>query len=1113
MITFELLGPLTVRRDGVAVELGGQRQRLVLAVLLLRYPDPASRDRLIDDLWGEHPPSTASKTLQVYVSRLRKVLGEGVVETTAGGYRVSLTSAERDFDQVEALRKTAQESTPSAAANMLRDALALWRGPALGDLRYLDAVAADVARFDELRLVTLEDRIDLDLQVGRQAQIVSELEAAVQEHPLRERLRASYMLALYRLGRQADALAAYRDGRRILADELGLEPGPELRELEKRILDHDPDLAAPAGPHSRAARRRTALLVGLAGLVLLAAAGAATIALRGESGGSIVAVRGDAAVAVDGSSGGVDRVVSVRGSPVSAAASADRIWIASEDSSSATLVDRQTGNARYVQLQLVPTSLAATSSAVYVGGRGTPGVIALDPVFGRPRPGFRTDASAPIDVRGIAVADNALWAIDARTAVRLDAGTGRERQRVELEQPTAVAAGPGGVGYIGTGNGEVVRVDPVSGVAARTRVTDEVRALAVGGRFAWVLGRYSGTLWKLDADSLAIVALAQVDETPGGENANGAALALAGPGVWVADDTGVRNIAPQGDDPSLLHTVKTIRLSSRPTALAVTRENLWLATSSVGAPIAAADTLRINRPDDEGDSIDPALAWSPSAFQRAAATCAGLLGYPEDGRGAGLRLQPELARSMPAISADGLTYTFTLRRGYRFAPPSGASVTPADVKASVERALSPRWPGGQPPGAAFLSDLAGFARFQSGASQQISGITTRGSTISFRLVHRAPDFPVRLAMPFFCTLPRGAPISVGGMGGPIPTAGPYYIASGRASSRPHRIVLLRNPGYTGPKSRVPERIVYDIGPDGEETRTALEAGTTDYSDGQMLDATYRRLLANQTNADSASASNGQPQLYANPTFDAVYLVLNTSRPLFADAERRKQVMRAIDRKKLLATLFGIRAGSPSDQYLLPGFPGFRDVDVAPPGGKKITSTPTPSTVRRAVLVLDANPLAYSHSGAFIATLRRDLERIGIELAVHRSNDLGRKVSAPSAHFDITVLEFEPDTPDPSSVLNHLFQTGREASDGLTSKTTSRFSDRTTDRQLRTAATLAGAARLRAYSAIDARLARDLSPLIPIGTYAQFDVFSARIGCQRFHPQYGTVLGALCLDRK
>ena len=480
------------------MELGGQRQRLVLAVLLLRYPDSVSRDRLIDDLWGEHPPSTAPKTLQVYVSRLRKVLGDGVVETTAGGYCVSLARAERDVDRVEALRNTARDRTPRDAANMLRDALAVWRGPALGDLRYVDAVAADVARFDELRLVTLEDRIELDLQVGREAQIVSELEAAVQEHPLRERLRASYMLALYRLGRQADALAAYRDGRRILADELGLEPGPELRDLEKRILDHDPDLAAAAGPQSRAGRRRSALLVGLAGVVLLvAAAGAAVIALRDESNGTVVAVRGDAAVAIDSSSGGVERVVSVRGSPVSAAASAGRIWIASEDSSSVTVVDRQTGNARYVQLQLVPTSLAATRSAVYVGGRGTPGVIALDPVFGRPHPGFRTDANAPIDVRGIAVADNALWVIDARTAVRLDAGTGAERQRLELEQPTAVAASDGGVGYVGTGGGEVIRIDPVSGVAARTRVTDEVRALAVGGRFAWVLGRYSGTLWKL----------------------------------------------------------------------------------------------------------------------------------------------------------------------------------------------------------------------------------------------------------------------------------------------------------------------------------------------------------------------------------------------------------------------------------------------------------------------------------------------------------------------------------------------------------------------------------------------------------------------------------------
>jgi DNA-binding SARP family transcriptional activator/ABC-type transport system substrate-binding protein len=1109
MITFELLGPLTVRRDGVDVELGGQRQRLVLAVLLVRYPEPVSRDRLIDDVWGERPPSTASKTLQVYVSRLRKALGEGVVETTAAGYRISLEGAERDIDRVEAFRDQARDRNAKDAAALLRDALALWHGPALGDLRYEDAVAADVARFDELRLVTLEDRIDLDLQLSREAQLVSELEAGVQEHPLRERLRASYMLALYRLGRQADALASYRDGRRILGDELGLEPGPELRDLERRILEQDPSLSVPAQT-STATRRRSGLLIGLAGVVLLAAAaGAAAIVMRGGSGEEITAVRGDAAVALDSSSGGVERVVAVRGSPVAAAASAGRVWIASEESSSVTVVDTKTGDARSLQLQLVPTGVAATRDVVYVGGKGVPGVIALDPVFGRPRAGFRPGSGVPNDVRAIAVADDVLWAVDAGAAVRLDARSGREQQRVDLPQPTAVTAVGGGVGYVGTGGGEVVRIDPVSGIATRTRVTDEVRAIAVNGRYAWVLGRYSGTLWKLDADSLAIVAVEQVDEVPGGENANGAALAVDGRGVWVADDTGVRKIEPQGDDPSLLETAQVVRLSSRPTALAMTRGRLWLATSSVGTAIAAPGTLRINRPDDEADSIDPAIAWSPSAFQRAEATCAGLLGYPEVEGAAGLELQPELARSLPSVSADGRTYTYVVRPGPRFAPPSGAPVQAADVKASVERALSPRWPGGQPPGALFVSDLDGFDRFQSGAAREISGIAVQGNTISFRLVRPAPDFPVRLAMPFFCTLPRGAPISVGGMGGPIPSAGPYYVASGRASSRPHRIVLLRNPGYAGSKSRIPERIVYDVGPDGEETRSALEAGTTDYSDGQMLDATYRKLLAGGTGASSGASD--QPRLFANPTFYASYLVLNTARPLFADVERRKQVMRAVDRKALLPAIFGVRAGTLSDQYLVPGFPGFRDVQVAPPRGTTTGATAGPA--RRAVLVIDANPLAFAQPGVLIATLRRNLGRVGIELAVRRSNDVGRDLSGPDARFDISVLEFEPDVPDPSSVLNHLFETGRESSDGLTAATTSRFSDPTIDRALRKAETLEGAARLRAYAAIDARLAWKLSPLVPLGTYAQFDVFSARVGCQRFHARYGMVLGALCLDRK
>ena len=277
----------------------------------------------------------------------------------------------------------------------------------------------------------------------------------------------------------------------------------------------------------------------------------------------------------------------------------------------------------------------------------------------------------------------------------------------------------------------------------------------------------------------------------------------------------------------------------------------------------------------------------------------------------------------------------------------------------------------------------------------------------------------------------------------------------------------------------------------------------------MLDATYRKLLADGTGASSGTSD--RPRLFANPTFDAAYLVLNTARPLFADVERRRQVMRAVDRKALLPTSIGVHAGRRSDQYLVPGFPGFRDVQVAPPRGTATGKTSGP--VRRAVLVIDANPLAFAQPGALIATLRRNMRRVGIELAVRRSNDVGRDLSGPDAQFDISFLDFEPDVPDPSSVLNHLFETGRESSDGLTAATTSRFSDpaRSTAlsaRRRRSRGQRGSAPTPRSTpgspEALAARAARDVCTV-------------RRVLCPRglpaFHVKYGMVLGALCLDRK
>ena len=222
MTFFRILGPLEVQDEGRLVPLGGTRQRAVLAILLVNRGEVVSVDRLADELWGEQPPDTATKTVQVYVSRLRKELGHDVLLTRGGGYLLDIEPAQLDAALFERLtdegRAALERGEANTASDLLREALALWRGTPLGDLAYEPFAQSEIARLEELQLVALEHRMDSDLELGEAAALVPELETLVREHPARERLRAQLILSLYRSGRQSDALASYRDARRALVE-------------------------------------------------------------------------------------------------------------------------------------------------------------------------------------------------------------------------------------------------------------------------------------------------------------------------------------------------------------------------------------------------------------------------------------------------------------------------------------------------------------------------------------------------------------------------------------------------------------------------------------------------------------------------------------------------------------------------------------------------------------------------------------------------------------------------------------------------------------------------------------------------------------------------------
>lgn len=253
---FRILGPLEVLAGGRAMALGGSKQRALLALLVLHANETLAQDRLIDELWGDHPPATAAKTVQAHISRLRKALAAdgGAVVTRAHGYELELDPGCLDAHRFERLlddgRRALAAGRPELALTTLQDALALWRGAPLADLANERFAQGDIARLEDLRLVALEQLVEAKLALGRHGELVGQLEALITQHPYRERLRAQLMLALYRSDRQADALQTYQNARRTLVEELGIEPGERLRRLEHAILAQAPtlQLPAPEGP-------------------------------------------------------------------------------------------------------------------------------------------------------------------------------------------------------------------------------------------------------------------------------------------------------------------------------------------------------------------------------------------------------------------------------------------------------------------------------------------------------------------------------------------------------------------------------------------------------------------------------------------------------------------------------------------------------------------------------------------------------------------------------------------------------------------------------------------------------------------------------------------------
>ena len=606
-----ILGPVEAVGDAGPLPLGGPKQRLLLAVLAVHHPHPVGAAALAEALWDEHPPATAAKTVQVFVARLRKALGSDAITTTGGGYALALPAEQIDVRRFERLVTAARGDDPQHARALLEQALALWRGPVPAELGH------QALRLEDQRIAALEARLEADLALGRHAEIVGELEALVASEPLRERPRAQLMLALYRSGRQADALAVYADARRTLVDELGLEPSPQLRRLQAQILDHDPALAPPPPPRSapqavasRRGRRRVAAVA-----VLVAAAFAGIIAGAGSDDARRTAsVRPQAVAVLDARSGRVIDSIDTGATPVAAAAGGGAVWVASAAERTVVRIDASTRKVTgRVGLARMPSALAFGDGALWVGSAvGRHGSVArLEPGAGAvvattSLSGYDDgDSFAPHTPSSLAVGFDAVWANRGRQRVVRIPTRGGPEVAVRLapkHSADGIAAGYGAVWLASSADDRLLRLDP-----RRRRVTASIpiaghRGARVAGPYrvatgaggVWVTDAIADRVSRVDPELGAVTATIRVGRRP-------TEIAAGPDGVWVlnAGDETLMRI-----DPGRNAVTATVRVPAA-TSLALAAGALWVPTAGGEAAAAGA------RPEPPADPLVSASCSAP----------------------------------------------------------------------------------------------------------------------------------------------------------------------------------------------------------------------------------------------------------------------------------------------------------------------------------------------------------------------------------------------------------------------------------------------------------------------------------------------------------------------
>jgi ABC-type transport system substrate-binding protein/DNA-binding SARP family transcriptional activator len=1115
MIDYRILGPLEVSANGRVIEVGGPKLRALLVILLLRANESVPRDVLVHELWGERPPVGAQHSLDVYVSRLRKSLDGAaagpVVVTRPGAYSLRLAEGQLDALRFEDLvgqgRAALAANAPDQAAEKLRAALDLWRGQALADLANGHGPRVEAVRLEELRLSATEDRIDLDLALGRHADLVGELEAMAAEHPLRERLHGQLMIALYRSGRQAEALEAYQAVRRTLVDELGLEPGPALRQLESVILRQDASLDLPGQAAARTvpvSGKRRSRLLGPKRLAAAAAALAVAIALLVAAtprAPAPLAAGPNTVGVIDGGQARLSAVVTSVGRPNGVAYGAGSVWVTDSTDNTLLRIDPAGQVNDHIQVGDGPAGVVVADGEVWVANE-------LDGTVSEVNPGSGTLVAtipAGIGPGVIAAGFGSVWVanVTSDTLSRINATTGDPGPTISLgSAPSAIAVGDGAVWVTSQETGELLRIDPAGDRIARAiAVGPSPDGLAVGAGSVWVADG-GGTVMRVNPRTGQVRTL-RLGGTPTG-------VAYADGAIWVAN--GVSGTVSRVDPGT--GTTRLVQVGNQPTDLAAAGDAVWATVLPSLATHRGGTLTVIAAPDHPGMPTDPAVSYDPLPWQMLSMTNDGLVGYQRVGGLAGDQLVPDLATSLPRPTDGGRTYTFRLRAGLRYS--NGELVRASDFRRAIERefvvALAQN--AGNP---YYYTGIVGAGRCLSrpGACDLAGGIVAddAAGTVTFHLTAPDPEFLYKLAFSWAYAVPPGTPDRVIDAA-QLPATGPYMTES---LVQGHSWTLVRNPRFRewSPQAQpggYPDRIVVrlDVGPG--QAVADVEDGRADV------------LLAPPADAVGQLHTHYTSQLHSGPQAGTIALTLNTRIPPFNSLAARKALNYAIDRNTVIALNGGSLIAPSTCQVLPPTMAGYQPycpyTIQAGPGGA--WTAPDLALAERLVQTSGTQgekvTVLYGSEGApfpSLATARyvvSVLDQLGYRasLRVVDANAYWSLLGDSRSRVQAGFWPWYTDYPAPSDFIDSVLTCGSFQPANPGNVNTAEFCDPPIDAQAEKAladevgdpGTAAGQ-----WAAIDHELV-DQAPWVPLYNPRDLTVLSARTGNYQFHSHWNLLIDQL-----